>query len=295
MASQNKKKVWTVKDVLFWTSDYFTEKDITSPHLNAELLIAHVLECSRLDLYLKYDKPLAEKNLSNIKKLIKGRASHYPIQYLLGSTEFYGISFFVEEGVLIPRPETEILVDAVISYIKESSQNTWSLLDIGTGSGNIPASISNSFKDTENDIHIVATDISEKALQLAKKNIDNLKIENISLLHSDIFNKVKDTYDCIISNPPYISDKEFGDLPKEIKDHEPKEALYANENGLEFYDKILQNAGKYLKKNGRIFFEIGAHQNNGVTKLAEQYNCKIIDIKKDYNDFDRVLILKNNT
>ena len=295
MASQNINKVWTVKDVLFWTSDYFTEKDIPSPHLNAELLIAHVLECSRLDLYLKYDKPLAEKKLSNIKKLIKSRASHYPIQYLLGSTEFYGISFFVEEGVLIPRPETEILVDAVISYIKESSQNTWSLMDIGTGSGNIPVSISNSFKDSEKDIHILATDISEIALQLASKNIDKLEIDNISLLHSDIFDKITGTFDCIISNPPYISEKEFKELPKEIKDHEPREALFAKEDGLEFYDKILQNAGKYLKKDGRIFFEIGAYQKEELSKLAEQYNYKIIDIKKDYNDFDRVLILKNNT
>ena len=294
MASQD-NKIWTVKDVLFWTSDYFTEKEIPSPHLNAELLIAHVLECSRLDLYLKYDKPLAEKYLSNIKKLIKSRAAHYPIQYLLGATEFYGITFFVEEGVLIPRPETEILVDAVISYIKESKQNTWSLLDIGTGSGNIPISISNSFKDSEKDIHIVAADISEKALQLAQKNIDNLKIENISLLHSNIFDKATGTFDCIISNPPYISENEFKELPKEVRDHEPREAIFAKEDGLEFYNKILQNAEKYLKKNGRIFFEIGAYQKEELSKLTEQYNYKIIDIKKDYNDLDRVLILINNT
>jgi len=97
MVSQD-KKIWTVKDVLFWTSDYFSEKDIPSPHLNAELLIAHVLGCSRLDLYMKYDRPLAEKDLSHIKKLIKQRALHYPIQYLIGTTEFYGIPFFVEEG-----------------------------------------------------------------------------------------------------------------------------------------------------------------------------------------------------
>jgi len=294
MVSQD-NKIWTVKDVLFWTSDYFSEKDISSPHLNAELLIAHVLECSRLDLYMKYDRPLAKKDLSQIKKLIKRRALHYPIQYLLGATEFYGIPFFVEEGVLIPRPETEILVDAIISYIKESDQKAWSLLDIGTGTGNIPISISNSFKESEKDIHIVATDVSEKAIKLTEKNIDNLKIQNISLLHSDIFDIVTDTYDCIISNPPYISEKEFKELPVEISDHEPREALFAKEDGLEFYHKILQNARKYLKNNGRIFFEIGAYQKDGVSKLAKQYNYKIIDIKQDYNDFDRVLILKNNT
>ncbi len=294
MASQD-SKIWTVKDVLFWTSDYFSEKDIPSPHLNAELLIAHVLECSRLDLYMKYDRPLAERDLSLIKKLIKSRASHYPIQYLLGSTEFYGIPIIVEEGALIPRPETEILVDAVISYIKKSDQKTWTMLDIGTGTGNIPIAISKSFKDTEKDIHIVATDISGKAIQLAGKNIDNLKIENITLLLSDIFDKVTKTYDCIISNPPYVSENEFKELPKEVRDHEPKEALFAKEDGLEFYHTILKNAGKYLKDDGRIFFEIGAYQKDGVSKLAEEYNYKIIDIKQDYNDFDRVLILQKNT
>jgi len=294
MASQD-SKIWTVKDVLFWTSDYFSEKDIPSPHLNAELLIAHVLECSRLDLYMKYDRPLAEKDLSHIKKLIKSRASHYPIQYLLGVTEFYGIPFFVEEGVLIPRPETEILVDAVISYIKKSDKTTWTLLDIGTGTGNIPIAISTSFKETEKDIHIDAVDASEKAIPLARKNIDNLKIENITLLISDIFDKATDTYDCIISNPPYVSESEFKELPEEVRDHEPREALLAREDGLEFYHTILQNAGKYIKDDGRIFFEIGAYQKDGVAKLAKEYNYKIIDIKQDYNDFDRVLILQKNT
>ncbi len=291
MASQD-SKIWTVKDVLFWTSDYFSEKEIPSPHLNAELLIAHVLECSRLDLYMKYDRPLSEKDLSHIKKLIKKRASHYPVQYLLGSTEFYGIPFFVEEGVLIPRPETEILVDAVISHIKQSNQKSWSLLDIGTGTGNIPISISNSFKESEKDIHIVATDISERALQLAKKNIDHLKIQNISLVRSDIFDKVTGTYDCIISNPPYISEEEFKDLPEEVRDHEPKGALFAKEDGMEFYHKILLNAENFLKEDGRIFFEIGAYQKDGLSLLAEECNYKIIDTKKDYNDFDRVVILK---
>ncbi|MCD6329395.1 MAG: peptide chain release factor N(5)-glutamine methyltransferase [Candidatus Cloacimonetes bacterium] len=285
-------KIWTVKDVLFWTSDYFSEKDIPSPHLNAELLIAHVLKCSRLDLYMKYDRPLAEKDLSHIKKLIKSRASHYPIQYLLGTTEFYGIPLFVDEGVLIPRSETEILVDAVISYIKQSDQKSWTILDIGTGTCNIPISISNSFKDSEKEIHIVATDISERALQLAKKNIDNLKIQNISLVQSDIFDKVTVTFDCIISNPPYISEREFKELPAEVSEHEPKEALFAKEDGLEFYHKILLNADKFLKENGQIFFEIGAYQKDGISKLAEQCNYKIIDTKKDYNDFDRVVILK---
>ncbi|MBN2017368.1 MAG: peptide chain release factor N(5)-glutamine methyltransferase [Candidatus Cloacimonetes bacterium] len=293
MTSQE-KKTWNVKDVLFWTSDYFTEKEITSPHLNAELLIAHVLDCSRLDLYLKYDKPLSEKELSYIKKLIKSRASHYPIQYLIGKTEFFGLPFFVEEGVLIPRPETEILVDAVISFIKESNQIEWHLLDIGTGSGNIPIAIVDSFKKSPKKISVLATDISEKALEIAKRNSDKNEIDDITLLISDLFENISSSYDCIISNPPYIREKEFNELPKEIKEHEPREALFAGENGFEFYNNILKDAKKYLKVDGLIFFEIGAYQKEGLMNLAKQYNYKMIDTKKDYNDFDRVVILKNN-
>ena len=287
--------IWTVKDVLFWTSDYFTDKEISSPHLNAELLIAHVLECSRLDLYLKYDKPLTDNERDTIKQLIKKRITHYPLQYILGEVEFYGNKFAVEEGVLIPRPETEILIDSVLTYIHENPREEWKLLDIGTGSGNIPVSLSIILEYENTKVSITAIDISENSLIVAKNNAAINNLDNITFVQSDLFEKIKDTFDCIISNPPYISENEFHKLPAEIKEYEPKEALLAKNNGLEFYERILQKANEFLTSDGVIFFEIGYTQKKGVTELAEQYTFKIIDSKKDYNDFDRVLILKKNT
>jgi len=287
--------IWTVKDVLFWTSDYFTDKEISSPHLNAELLIAHVLECSRLDLYLKYDKPLTDNERDTIKQLIKKRITHYPLQYILGEVEFYGNKFAVEEGVLIPRPETEILIDSVLTYIHENPREEWKLLDIGTGSGNIPVSLSIILENENTKVSITAIDISENSLIVAKNNAAINNLDNITFVQSDLFEKIKDTFDCVISNPPYISENEFHKLPAEIKEYEPKEALLAKNNGLEFYERILQKANEFLTSDGVIFFEIGYTQKKGVTELAEQYTFKIIDSKKDYNDFDRVLILKKNT
>ncbi|HEX37366.1 MAG TPA: peptide chain release factor N(5)-glutamine methyltransferase [Candidatus Cloacimonetes bacterium] len=293
MAAQG-NKTWTVKDVLFWTSDYFTEKEISSPHLNAELLIAHVLDCSRLDLYLKYDKPLSDAERETIKNLIKKRITHYPLQYILGEVEFYGNALKVEEGVLIPRPETELLIDSVLTYIKENARSEWKLLDIGTGSGNIPISLSIALSKSNVNINITASDISEKSLSIAQKNSEIYDLKNITFIQSNLFDNINGNFNCIISNPPYISEQEFPNLPVEIKDFEPKLALLAQHNGLEFYDKILQDVGKHLDKDGVIFFEIGASQKQDVSSLAERYNFKIIDSKKDYNDFDRVLVLSKN-
>lgn len=290
----NAKKVWTIKDVLLWTSEYFKKNDIQSAQLNAEMIIAKVLNCSRMELYLKYDKPLNLIKRKEIRNLVKKRATHYPIQYLLGETEFYGYKFLVDEGVLIPRPETEILIDAVISYIKKTDKNNWNILDIGTGTGIIPISISKYFKNKEINMQFLATDISDTALENAKKNIELHNIKNIKLIKSNLFENVSAKWriDIITSNPPYISDNEFEDLQKEVKDFEPKLALFGGEKGLTYYKKILQNAEKFLNKKGKIFLEIGADQKFDIEKIILNFDYKLIDIIKDYNDLYRVLIIE---
>ncbi|MCK4357978.1 MAG: peptide chain release factor N(5)-glutamine methyltransferase [Candidatus Cloacimonetes bacterium] len=290
----NAKKVWTIKDVLLWTSEYFKKNDIQSAQLNAEMIIAKVLNCSRMELYLKYDKPLNLIKRKEIRNLVKKRATHYPIQYLLGETEFYGYKFLVDEGVMIPRPETEILVDAVISYIKQSNNDQWNILDIGTGTGIIPISINKYFENKEVNMHFLATDISEIGLENAKKNIELHNIKNIKPIKSNLFENVSTKWriDIITSNPPYISDKEFEDLQKEVKDFEPKLALFGDEKGLTYYKKILQNAENFLNKNGKIFFEIGANQKDDMEKIIHHFDYKLIDIIKDYNDLYRVLIIE---
>ncbi len=302
----NAKKVWTIKDVLLWTSEYFKKNDIQSAQLNAEMIIAKVLNCSRMELYLKYDKPLNLIKRKEIRNLVKKRATHYPIQYLLGETEFYGYKFLVDEGVMIPRPETEILIDSIISYIKKTDKNNWNILDIGTGTGIIPISISKYFKNKEINMQFLAIDISDAALENAKKNIELHNIKNIKLIKSNLFENVSASlaysdwsgtsrnwlFDIIISNPPYISDKEFEDLQKEVKDFEPKLALFGGEKGLTYYKKILQNAENFLNKKGKIFLEIGADQKFDIEKIIHQFNYKLIDSTKDYNDLYRVLIIE---
>jgi len=294
MKDKKNKEIWTVKDVLLWTSNYFKKNEILSPQLNAEMIIARVLNCSRMELYLNYDKLLSPKEREEIRNLVKKRATHYPLQYLLGETEFYGYKFLVDEGVLIPRPETEILVDTVISYIKQSNKNNWNVLDIGTGTGIIPISISKYFSNTQNKILFVATDISKTALENAKKNIELHHIQNIQLIQSDTSKDLSGKFDIIISNPPYISEKQFQNLQKEVKNFEPKLALFGGEKGLTYYQKILQNAENFLNKDGKIFFEIGANQKEDMEKIIHEFNYKIIDIIKDYNDLYRVLVLEKD-
>ncbi|MBC8525721.1 MAG: peptide chain release factor N(5)-glutamine methyltransferase [Candidatus Cloacimonetes bacterium] len=291
MKNQNTHKIWTIKDVLLWTTRYFETKNIQSPQLNAEMIIAKVLNCSRMELYLKFDKPLNPIEREKIRKLLKKRATHYPLQYLLGESEFYGYKFLVNAGVMIPRPETEILVDSVISYIKQTNKNNWNILDIGTGTGIIPISISKYFISKEIKIHFLAIDISETALENAKKNSELHKTQNIKIKKSNLFENISGKFDIIISNPPYISENELNNLQDEVKYFEPKSALLGGKKGLKYYHKILQEAEKYLNEDGRLFFEISATQKNNLEKDIKAFNFKIIDIIKDYNDFYRVLAL----
>jgi len=237
---------------------------------------------------------LQKSKLNEIKKLIVKRAAHYPLQYLLGETEFYGYKFQVDENVFIPRPETEILIDAVIKYIDESEKDNLQILELGTGTGIIPIALSRHFQDKEKNLQFLATDISETSLTNAEKNCKLHNINSIKFLKSDFFESISGKFDYIISNPPYISPEEMDKLQNEIKDHEPKAALDGGKDGIQIYKKILENAAKYLLENGMIFFEISANQKDEVVKIAESYNFKIIEAKQDYNQFDRVLVLKIN-
>lgn len=289
---KNNNKIWTTKEVLQWTFNFFKENQIQSPQLNAEMILGKVLTCTRIELYLNFNKLLTRNEREEIKLLIKKRATHYPLQYLLGETEFYGNKFFVNEGVLIPRPETEILVDAIILYIKKTNKSKWKILDIGTGTGIIPISLSKYFAENKNELSLIATDFSEEALENSKKNIEFHNIQNIKLVQSNLFENIAEKFDIIISNPPYIQNDEMKNLSKEVKKFEPKSALLGGKNGLDFYNKILKNSGNYFNKNGKIFFEIGGNQKDKIIDLAKKLNFTIIDTIKDYNNFYRVLVLE---
>lgn len=276
----------TVLEAVKLSTDYLQKKGIESPRLNAELLLAHLLNCKRLDLYLLFDRPLKENEIILYRELLKKRGSFVPLQYIIGNVEFYGLEFSVDSSVLIPRPETELLVDTII---EENKNTTLKILDIGTGSGIIAIALAKSLEQPE----LFAIDISEAALANAKKNaIKNDVTDRIKFLQLDVrsdLSLLKESFDIIVSNPPYISKDEFPKLQTELRVFEPAIALTDYADGLSFFKIISEKAIRLLKNNGKLYFEIGKDQSDSVKKILQENGFANIQIKKDYQEIDRVI------
>lgn len=278
-------KVWTALELRRWGEGYFAEKQIDSPRLTMELMLCHILRYSRLELYLHYDKPLTKAELSALKAMIARRAKREPLQYILGETEFYGLPFAIDSSALIPRPETELLVEAALEYLVQATQPL-SVLDIGTGSGCIAFAIAKKSPGSR----VVAMDISETALALAAKNQSALGVENCELVKRDIFREiiVKKPFDVIVSNPPYISTEGMAELEPELLRHEPHIALTDGGDGLRFYRRFAEVFPSILAPDGMFFIEIGYGQAAEVIDLfADAYQCSI---KNDLAGIPRILI-----
>jgi release factor glutamine methyltransferase len=276
----------TVLESLKLSTEFLEKKAIESARLNAELLLAEILNCKRLDLYLKFDQPLKEKEVDQYREWISRRGKYEPLQYIIGKVEFFGLQFKVNSNVLIPRPETEILVEEVIKEYKDKVNLR--ILDIGTGSGNIPIALSKNLTDAE----ITSIDVSSKALDVAKENAISNGVESkINFILSDINHFTHDTtpFDLIISNPPYISADEYSTLQKEITDYEPSIALTDSNDGLEFYRTIASKSNSLLKSSGKIFLETGQGQFEDVRKILQNYQFHNIEIVKDYQQIERVI------
>lgn len=272
------------------STEYLNKKGVPSSRINAELLLAHVLKSNRMNLYLKFDQPLADEEIENYRNLISRRAKREPLQYIIGSVEFYGLQFYVDKNVLIPRQETELLIETIL--LKYNSNAKLKILDIGTGSGNIAITLAKYLPNSS----ILSIDVDQNALDLAKKNVELNKISgNLDLLKIDlfkIFDSKIDTFDVIISNPPYISIKDYRNLEPELLNFEPKVALTDDNDGLSFYRFISENAKFLLNKGGEVFFEIGFQQSINVKNLLLNNSFKDIEVKKDYADIDRIIIGK---
>lgn len=276
----------TVLEAVKLSADYLQKKGIESPRLNAELLLAHLLNCKRLDLYLLFDRPLKENEIILYRELLKKRGSFVPLQYIIGNVEFYGLEFSVDSSVLIPRPETELLVDTII---EENENTNLKILDIGTGSGIIAIALAKSLEQPE----LFAIDISEAALANAKKNaIKNDVTDRIKFLQLDVrsdLTLIKESFDIIVSNPPYISKDEFPKLQTELRVFEPAIALTDYADGLSFFKIISEKAIRLLKNNGKLYFEIGKDQSDSVKKILQENGFANVQIKKDYQEIDRVI------
>ena len=277
----------TVLESIKLSTDFLMNKGIESPRINAELLLAKILNCKRLDLYLSFDRPLKEDEIALYREFIRRRSKFEPLQYITGSVEFYGLEFKINPSVLIPRPETEILVETILNSVdKESEIN---ILDIGTGSGIIAISLAKFLPNA----NIVAIDSSPNALETAVENARANEVEKrINFILMDVTGESKINnflFDLIISNPPYISSEEYKNLQPELRLFEPKGALTDDADGLRFYRIISVKAKSMLKNGGKIFFEMGQGQSQAVNNILLKEEFENIHIIKDYLNIDRVI------
>ncbi|MGL4790615.1 MAG: peptide chain release factor N(5)-glutamine methyltransferase [Anaerotignaceae bacterium] len=274
-----------LKEVLIWGKSILKENCVDTFSLDGELFMMKATGFTKVQLFTKDDYVLSEEELNNFEEMIKKRIKPIPSQYILGECEFMDFMFKVNENVLIPRGDTEILVETILDYAKE--YNLKRVLEIGTGSGCIPISLIKYGIDTA-----VTVDISLKALEVAKENAEINGVYNkIEFVNSNLFTNVKnEEFDAIVSNPPYIATEVISGLQKEVKDQEPMLALDGGADGLDFYRKIIPEGKKYLKENGWMFFEIGYDQGRSLVNLFEENGFTNAKIIKDLAGLDRVAI-----
>ena len=265
-------------------------KDYKVAYIETQILIAHYLNLSKTKLISKSLRELNKNEINNIEKLINRRLKHEPIAYIINKKEFYGIDFYVDNSVLIPRAETEELIDLVRDYInKKKYEKNISICDIGAGSGNISITLKKLFEDFEN-IDITAIEISDKAVEVIKKNEANILKEKINIINADALTfEPQKKFDIIVSNPPYVTLKDKDNLQKDL-DFEPETALYSGYDGLDFYRNFFAVMDKYLKLGGAFFFEIGFNQGKELLNICKSFNIKNAEIKKDLSGKDRFLI-----
>lgn len=294
MSSDDKSlsESWTILKTLQWTTDYFNRRDIPHGRVSAEILLAYCLRCERIELYLRYDQPLQDDELRLFKSLIQRRARREPDAYIIGYREFWSLSLQVTPAVLIPRPETECLVETALQHIPD--QEAIQVLELGTGSGAISMALANERPHWQ----IRATDISGDALAIARENAHRLiPGGNLEFIEGSWFEPCSDRtnfFDLIISNPPYIASNHLADLDPEIRQYEPMSALDGGIDGLACLSHIIQAAPDYLKPEGLLILEIGWDQGAAVDSLGRRFGAyQRFQVDKDYSGLDRVAVFQS--
>ncbi|MCB2204635.1 peptide chain release factor N(5)-glutamine methyltransferase [bacterium] len=281
----------TVLSLIQKSTTFFAEKGIDEAKLSAEHLLAHVLGQKRLQMYLRFDQPVKEEELTVFRELVRRRLKHEPVQYIVGSTEFYGLEFKVTPDVLIPRPDTEHLIDTVLDFHKAGQlADDMQILDIGTGSGAIAIALAAQLPS----IRVVATDISAAALAIASANAERNKVaDRIDFVEHDIFTDNLpgggEQFDIVASNPPYIPEADIATLQPEVRDFEPMIAATDGGDGLRFYRRIVKIAPGFLKTGGLLLLEVGAGQAQTVAAMLTDANMQKVHIREDYGGIERVV------
>ncbi len=295
-SEQAGEKPWTVRSVLQWTTDFFAQHDLASARLDAEVLLAHVLEQDRLALYLHYEDKVPGSALQAYKQLIRRRVNREPIAYITGMREFYSISFAVEPSVLIPRPETEHLVEYVLEHVKgdagTTGQEALRLLEIGTGSGNLCIALAKHLPQAQ----IVSLDVSFSAIAVAMKNLRGHPdcSERIRLVQGDLLEGLhpeRARFHLIVSNPPYVPNESWDDLAPEVREYEPRVALDGGRRGTEILHRILHSAARFLLPDGALVVEIGEDQAEAMAGMAEETgHYRQSRVLEDYAGKPRVFV-----
>lgn len=260
--------------------------------LETILIICKLLDVDKSYIYTYGEKEIADDVSLKFLELMEKRHSGYPIQYILGEREFMGLDFYLEEGVLVPRPDTEILVEYIIDYIKKHhKEDNINILDIGIGSGAISLSIASYLKNTK----VFGIDISDTAIKVANINKEKFKLSNVNFYKGDLFKALEGLnmeykFDIIVSNPPYIKSEEITSLDIQVKDHEPMLALDGGLDGLDFYRRITEGSLEYLKDNSLLIYEIGYEQSKEVEDILRLWGFKDISTLKDLQGHDRVVL-----
>ncbi len=281
----------SVKEALGWASKLLAEQGIESPGLDAEVILSNVLDISKAQLYARPDRRLYSMHQLVYRAWVKRRAEHEPVAYIVGYKEFYGIDFYVDRRVLIPRPETELLVEKAIELAHEIG-GAPVLAEVGTGSGAVAVSLALHLPQAT----IYATDISQEALAVAALNCERHEVqERVRLLAGDLLAPLSEAVDLIVANLPYVRRTEFRGLARDIVDYEPRLALDGGPDGLEPIQRLLAQAGPYLRPQGAILLEIGSDQGAAVTAWAGRcFPGAILEISRDYAGLERMVVVRTN-
>ncbi len=277
----------TVLEIIKRTTDFFAGKGIESPRLNAELLIGHALGLKRMQLYLQFERPLADADLDQIRPLVRRRAQHEPVQYILGETEFCGLRLKVDRRALIPRPETELLVESVVKACGATPPKR--ALDLGTGTGAIALALARSFPDSS----VVAVELSEDALALARENAAATALDGrVQFVQSRWYEALarEDRFDLIVANPPYLSAEETAQAAVEVREFEPTAALTAADDGMADLREIIAAAPRFLAPTGMLALETGIAQHAALLELATAAGFRRIESRRDLSGRDRFVL-----
>jgi len=279
----------TVLEVLQATTAFFKKRNIENPRLNAEHLLAHVLGRKRIELYLEFERELTETELEGLRDLVRRRSGGEPLQHLLGTVEFFGLTFLCDKRAMVPRPETEELVELLKSEIQSASGGPKSeIVDVGTGSGVIALSLAAEFPEAR----ILAVDVSDDALALAQENAARLNLsDRVQFLKSRLLENVEGIFDLIVANLPYISTGDRGTLSREVL-HDPEVALFAGTRGDELVRELIDQAPSRLRPAGTLALEIGLGQSEALLSALAEKNYRDISSKNDYNGVTRFLFAR---